>query len=246
MTAQSWLDEVQRQLAERGLPPSYIRRFMDELTDHLEDLKKETMRRDKTEDQLSQLGKPEDIAIAAAKAYRETLFFGRHPVIKFSVFAVSPAPIMLFTLVILLYAFKWFFIIGEKSGYYAYVTNCLANLDPSVLHWGTLLMVLTLPMTLLTLLYCGWVKRYYRWAKRSQIGKRWIWISSAMLAIGPILLLLRFNLEGDSAWRLGLGASILSWQFCVQLIGPLIVCLWFMRRTRGHSPDNTESVQAVA
>ena len=39
MANQPWLDEVRERLARQALPPSYIQRFMEELSDHLEDIK---------------------------------------------------------------------------------------------------------------------------------------------------------------------------------------------------------------
>ena len=83
-----WLDEVLARLARRGLPPNYVRRFAEELSDHLDDLKEENM--SKAVDVVSRLGKPEQVAEAAVTAYRRRSFLGRHPTAAFLVFAVSP------------------------------------------------------------------------------------------------------------------------------------------------------------
>ena len=45
MANQPWLDEVRQRLAKHALPPSYVQRFTEELSDHLEDLKEENMTR---------------------------------------------------------------------------------------------------------------------------------------------------------------------------------------------------------
>ncbi len=40
MGNQPWLDRVREQLLRQALPPSYVHRFLEELADHLEDLKR--------------------------------------------------------------------------------------------------------------------------------------------------------------------------------------------------------------
>ena len=66
MGNQPWLDRVRERLARQALPPAYIRRFTEELSDHLEDLKEESMETDA----LSRLGEPGQLANAAVAAYR--------------------------------------------------------------------------------------------------------------------------------------------------------------------------------
>ncbi len=86
MDSQPWLGKVRQRLAEHTLPPNYVQRFMEELTDHLEDLKEEGMDRNS----FSRLGEPEQVAEAAAIVYRRRSFLGRHPAAAFLVFGVSP------------------------------------------------------------------------------------------------------------------------------------------------------------
>ena len=102
MCNQPWLDRVRERLARQALPPAYIRRFMEELSDHLEDLKEESMEADI----YSRLGEPEQVAEAAAVTYRRRSFLGRHPAAAFLVFAVSPviSQYVLFLVFILLLA----------------------------------------------------------------------------------------------------------------------------------------------
>ena len=84
MDNQPWLDRVREQLARQALPPSYIKRFMEELTDHFNDLMEENMEGDV----VSQLGQPEQVAGAAAVAYRQHRFLGRHCWARVLVFGV--------------------------------------------------------------------------------------------------------------------------------------------------------------
>ena len=104
MGDQLWLDRVRERLARQALPSAYIRRFTEELSDHLEDLKEESMETDA----YSRLGEPEEVAEAAVIAYRRRSFLGRHPVAAFLVFAVSPVITLYATLFVFLVALSVF------------------------------------------------------------------------------------------------------------------------------------------
>lgn len=98
MGNQPWLDRVRERLVRQALPSAYIRRFMEELSDHLEDLKEESM----GADAHSRLGEPEQVAEATVVAYRRRSFLGRHPAAAFMVFAVSPVIAMYGMLIVFL------------------------------------------------------------------------------------------------------------------------------------------------
>jgi hypothetical protein len=83
-----WFEEVRERLLRRGLPPTYVQRFVAELADHFHDLKEETMGAEA--DLVSRLGEPAQVADAAVAAYRRRSFIGRHPAAAFLVFAISP------------------------------------------------------------------------------------------------------------------------------------------------------------
>jgi hypothetical protein len=99
MENQPWLNRVRERLARQLLPPSYVQRFMEEFSDHLEDLKEEGM-----EAASSRLGEPEQVADNAVVAYRRRSFLGRHPVAAFLVFAISPVVAWCIVLALLLAA----------------------------------------------------------------------------------------------------------------------------------------------
>ena len=99
-----WLDDVRERLADKRLPPKYVRRLLDELSEHLEDLKEENMSTEANA--YSRLGEPEQVAQAAIITYRRHSFLGRHPVATFLVFAVSPI-VPLVALVVLVGALVW-------------------------------------------------------------------------------------------------------------------------------------------
>ena len=268
MANQPWLDEVQRQLAENGLPPSYIRRFMDELADHLEDLKEETMSKETNHfgsalphqrantspaeyggrnetSHLSQLGEPSEIANAATIAYRQRTFFGRHPIAKFLVFGVSPVFAMILGFILVTTSFGIFELICQKCGIHLTHQDYLGGLDPSALNWGMSILSTILPAGILTLLYC-------KWAKRSNLSKRWMLASCCLLAVVAMSLFQRVTCSdtpGKSQYAIGMMLSskptLLQW---VQLLTPLAAGLWFMRRTREKQTDtdDQETLQAAA
>ncbi len=86
MDDQPWLNRVRQRLAKHVLPPNYVERVVEELADHLDDLKEESTEADA----YSRLGSPEQVAEAAVVAYRRRNFLGRHPLAAFLVFAISP------------------------------------------------------------------------------------------------------------------------------------------------------------
>jgi len=88
MANQPWLDDLHERLAQHALPQTYIRRFMEEVSDHFQDITEENM---STEANVySRLGEPAQVAKAAVTSYRRRSFIGRHPMAAFLVFAVSP------------------------------------------------------------------------------------------------------------------------------------------------------------
>ncbi|MGA2258845.1 MAG: hypothetical protein ABSG53_29610 [Thermoguttaceae bacterium] len=112
MANPSWLDDVRKRLLRQELPLVYVQRFMEELTDHLDDLKEQSMEADA----ISRLGKPDQVAEAAVTAYQRRRFFGGHPAAAFLVFGVSP-PVSLFALVAIAAGAMWVF---DESGDHAY------------------------------------------------------------------------------------------------------------------------------
>jgi hypothetical protein len=57
-----WLDKVRERLARQALQRNYMQRFMEELSDHLDDLKEENMESDAT----SRMGEPEQVPTNSA------------------------------------------------------------------------------------------------------------------------------------------------------------------------------------
>lgn len=232
MPNRPWLEEVQKRLAESDLPPAYIRRFMEELVDHFEDITEETMRKEASVS--SRLGEPGQIADAAVVAYKQRTFFGRHPSAKLWVFGVSPMAAMLSVFVLACLGVAAIGEICEKCGVRLADKSHLGGVDPVTLGWGGSLFTTILPAALLTILYCGFAKRF-------DISKRWMLASCGVLALVamlPFQSVALSDMPGKSLWTIGLVLPP-SLPQCVQLLVPLAVGLWFVRSSgKRLSPED--------
>jgi len=168
MDNQPWLDSVREQLARHRLPPSYVQRFTEELSDHLEDLNENGLEADAS----SRLGEPKQVAAAAVAAYRRRSFLGRHPVAAFLVFAISPVMSMEILL------FVSMFLQGVFSGRHT------VNFQED--HWMLSLMVLVCST------FAGCL--YGELAMWLGISRKWTLASCAVL--GAIATLLELGFAG--------------------------------------------------
>jgi hypothetical protein len=239
MASQPWLDRVRQRLVENRLPPAYVRRFMDELADHLQDITEETM---STETNVSsRLGEPNQVANAAADAYRRT-FWARHASAALLVFGVSPLVALLGLFVLSLVGLLGVFWILERLGVDMHAMH-LERLEPaaSVVIRGLLsLAIVVLPGLLASVFYC-------KLARRLNIGRKWMLLSCVVLAAvaaTPVFQVHLSAVPGHSNLACGLGVTVptsvaelwhwVVWLFgqqSVQFIPPLLVGFWFLRRS---------------
>ena len=264
MANQPWLEQVERQLTGSKLPPAYIRRFMDELADHFEDITEDTMsnetsvllrlneleqdatvlsRLGELEQEatvLSRLGEPEQVADAAVVTYQRRTFFGRHPAAKLLVFGISPAAAMLLVFILACFGVIAFGTICEKCGVRLADQDYLGRLDPAALSWGFSLVTTILPAALLTIVYCGCARRF-------SLSKKWMLASCGVLAFVamlPIQSILLSDAPGKSMWTIGLELPPNLLQ-CVQLVVPIAVGLWFVLRPSEQRPQEDQLRMAV-
>ena len=224
-----WLEEVKQRLVESDLPPAYIRRFMDELADHFEDITEDTM--SKETNVLSRLGEPNQVADAAVIAYKQRTFFGRHPLAKFCVFGISPMAAMCVVFVVACLGVMAVGNICEKCGVRLADKSHLGGIDPAVLGWGFAIVTTILPASLLTFLYCGFARRF-------EINKKWMFTSCCVLALFamlPFQSIVLSDIPGKSLWTIGLGFPPGLLQY-VQLLVPLAIGLWSLRRSNRRVP----------
>jgi hypothetical protein len=230
MASLPWLDDVAARLASLGLPLAYVQRFTEELSDHLQDLMEENM--STGSEMVARLGRPEQVADAAAVAYRERTYLGRHPAAAFLVFAVSPivslvllaalggAAVVAVGMLGRAFGAKWEFA-ADQSGFGMAQVLCLA----------TVLVTIVIPSLLASVLYC-------KLATRLCLGRKWIIVSAAVLAVMCSLCsscVTFSSMPGQSTLSFGLGFPPHIPQL-LQLVVPVAVAWWFLRRTREQTP----------
>jgi hypothetical protein len=205
---------------------------MEELSDHLQDITEENM---STEAKVcSRLGNPEQVAEAAATTYRRRSFLGQHPTAAFLVFAVSPVAIQFVFYFICLLAAKalvQFGFFGDPHG--KFVMPSPFTLD-AVSNVGSFIFIV-FPAILATILYC-------KLAKRLGFGKKWMFVSSIVLALMSVLPCWYVCFHMDAAGHPIVRAAIAipsprDWydnncllMLLIQISAPLAICWWFMRR----------------
>jgi hypothetical protein len=116
MPGQPWLEALRGDLARRGLPPGYVKRFLRELEDHVEDISQEqeeimrtdaqgtTMESNAALSVEERLGGREQLAEQAVAEFQRANFAGRHPVWTFLV-APIPAALIAWVLFYVVFVF---------------------------------------------------------------------------------------------------------------------------------------------
>jgi hypothetical protein len=221
-----WLEKVRELLARHALPPAYIRRFMDELADHIQDIMEENM---STVANIGfRLGEPEFVAESAAAAYRRRSFIGRHPWAAFFVFAISPIVsfVAIEAIVICLFAIAVSLFGEEKAFLFAQKIGIVGE---AVVPYLLAFFTVAIPSLILSVVYC-------RLAKRLCIRKKWMCASCISLSTFAALLCwsVKFSdTPGQNALMLGLWLPGLSgWMPSLRSLGqcilPLVIGVWFL------------------
>ncbi|MCE5302136.1 MAG: hypothetical protein LLF97_03385 [Planctomycetaceae bacterium] len=238
-----WLDEVLRRLAEHHLPATYVQRFTEELSDHLEDFQEDLM--DAKSDVVSRLGNPATVAQAAVASYRQRSFLGRHPTASLLVFGVLP--IVWTTILGLLSCFLITIAIAGTDDLLQQLvlgdkTSPPGTFTLTAIRWLFGVVSVMIPTALVSMVHC-------RLVERLALGRKWMVVCCFVLAILAVLpywcVRVKTGPQGDYSLLVGVGVSISGpfsgWHFSfsvlqvVQLLVPLAVGGWFWWRTRAAS-----------
>jgi len=192
-------------------------------------------------DTQSRLGEPKQVAEAAVTAYKRRSYLGRHPLAALLVFGVSPV-VSLVALMAL-----GFLPLGacEELGHH-YLAS-LRQFEPfasAIVPYLMSLWTVVIPCILAAILYC-------RLARRLGVGQRWALLSCVTLALLVAMLSCSARisaLPGKSALMYGiwnpcdfLSITKLGWfvrwvffspRQLIQLLVPLAIGWWFIRRNR--------------
>jgi hypothetical protein len=228
MANHPWLDDVRNQLAKHALPPAYIRRFMDELSDHFQDITEENM---STEANVnSRLGEPQLVANSAVTVYRRRSFLGRHPTAAFVVFALSPIVSLIVIEAIAIFLFiSAVYLIGEDKTFD--FTRKIGLIGQSLVPYILAFLTVVIPSVFLSILYC-------KLAKRLCIRKRWMLMSCVSIATVAMLLCWSATFSdtpGKNCLQCGIWIPAWSgWTPPLRNLGqcllPLAIGCWFIRR----------------
>lgn len=225
MDAQRWLRELRADLARRRLPPLYVERFVEELSDHLTDLMEDRMSTDAQDLRgvFDRLGSPGQVAASAATQYRRARFSRRHPVLMFVLLPVLSLPVLwALSIVGLVLLTKLF---GIESG--KVVTSSVVWQWANACVPFVVVALMTIPVSLAAAFFC-------RLAHKAGVDWKWSLAACGLLAVIGGLAVTQFVLPTNvsrGALSFGFGVSTHpSASQVLQFLLPLAIGAWFAWR----------------
>lgn len=234
MASQPWFRELQARLASQGLPRHYVQRLVEEMTDHFQDLKEETM--GQLAEPYARLGEPQQIADAAVAAYRRRSWIARHPTMAFLVFAVSPI------LSLVASCFVGVLLLALAAHGLGFIDENGQHLGSSAAAW----LVYLLPVVTIVLPAAALTAAYYGLARWAGTGRRWMLVSCLVISVLAGVTMCSVTLSdtpGQSTLTYGLGLPS-GWHM-LQALAPLTLGVWLWRRTRGPWLGHVSTSEAI-
>ena len=243
MDSRQWREALRVDLRRQNLPPAYIERLIEELTDHSIDLQTENPSMD-AHNALHCLGDTQQLAIAASHEFRSRTFAGRHPWLTFVVAPFAFVPVVFAALVIgaigLIYAlstvFDW--IMGDSLPTLTKATE--ATIEAWCV-WGFESYVRFVPFVVAAWLFC-------RWGQRNNM-RHWALAACSIVALFAGILVTSSTLSsGDQTrgtWVIGFALHPNLRQF-FQLAVPLVVAAWLLLRLPKIAPQSSTASDASA
>jgi hypothetical protein len=229
MDSQRWRECLIEQLRQQRLPPSYIGRLVEELTDHAADLREENASMDPQET-LGSLGTTRDLAVTAGREFRRRTFSSRHPWITFVFGPVAVVPVLFVSLIAGTCGVMWLIAIIAEEFWGTWPEAPLTATELKIDKWSMWCFdayVRFAPFAVATLLYC-------RWARRTE-SQQWGFVASAIVAAAAGFTVTKMiPSAGENP-----GMSIIGLNFnptlrqLVQAIVPLAIAAWLLRRMPG-------------
>jgi hypothetical protein len=228
MNRQSWPEELRHKLREQDLPPAYINRLVEELSDHLIDSQTETSSME-AQNALCRLGSSDQIAAAATHEFRRRTFAGRHPWLTFVVAPFAFVPLLFVSLILALFAVAW--ILGTTVEWLNVPESWLSPSPAthSRIEWWILtaydFYVRFIPFVLAAWIFC-------RLGRGS--GLRW-WpvIACSIVALTAGFLFTKCvpaNGDKPGMWIIGLATHFHGGRQVIQLLVPLAIAVWMLLR----------------
>jgi len=229
-TPRAWREELIRELTRRKIPRAWQARLLEELDDHLSDLKEKRMSTT-TEPFPSpegRLGRPHEIAAAAAAEYRKLGFFARRPVLTYFVGPLVMVPVAFVAFLFLFFLF--FFTAGlALEGIMSIVgAEPPHDMNPTANGIANALVLSTrfVPFAFFAWMFCHFARRH---------GRGWRCVLSACTVVAVYAGLFSIALQaptGQDNGSLTMGLAIPPQQLTnfLQAAVPLAVGLLFIWR----------------
>jgi hypothetical protein len=172
MVSPAWREELKEELVRQELPPSYIERLVQELSDHFNDVMEESMSMEAEKSSLAteRVGQPSRLAAAAVTEYHKRAYTRKYPVVTFAILPVLLLAVLL--------AVLW-----AGMGVAAYVADevvGIGDLPTSHLYLRALsdgtTGVMLAPLVVIAMIFC-------RLARNNGPNWRWPMLTTGILAI---------------------------------------------------------------
>jgi hypothetical protein len=230
------LEQLVREMRRRGLPRPYIQRYVEELSDHINDFVEERSNAMSKEahgstDLPPRIGDPIRLAQVAAAEYRRANFWGRHPIVTF---LLAPIPLVVVAW-IAVFVLGMLIMSGRAESGDGADSWSIAAIWASIV-WFRVASVI--PPALVALLLCYLARRG---------GLSWRWSLAACLLVAIVAGLFRGQLElprsmSRGQLSLGFGFGLAGWfQQLLQFSLPLATGLGFALRMAKQPADSTSA-----
>lgn len=220
MDARPWLETLRRELARQNLPPFYVERLVEELSDHFTDFMEDRMSTDAKDlrSVASHLGTVRDIAAAAHSEFRKTTFWGRHPIVSFVLLPILALPaVWAVSFIVVLLTAK---LLGFESG---------GSPSQAMTEWaewampGVLFAALFAPVVAVAALVC-------RLGQRAGVNWKWTVCACSIVAVIGGMAIANIVLpsgaaQGKMTFGFGLSQSPSLAQI-LQFVAPLSIGIW--------------------
>jgi hypothetical protein len=243
MDSRQWCDKLRCDLRRQNLPPAYIDRLVEELSDHLLDTQTETTSMD-AQNAFARLGSADTIAAAASHEFRRRTFAGRHPWLMFVVAPFAFIPLLFTSLLLALFAVAWmidttveWLIMPESELWTSKAAQAQAE-------WW-ILSAFDTYVRFIPFIAASWI--FCRWGRRNNM-RWWPLVACTIVAITSGFLFTKsVPATGDKPglWMIGLATRFEARQF-VQLLVPLAVGAWMLFKLPRRLSPTPGTPRAVA
>ena len=233
MDSRHWPDELRHKLQMQNLPPAYIDRLVEELSDHVLDTQSETTSMD-AQNALNRLGSTDQIAAAATHEFRRRTFAGRHPWLTFVALPVAFVPLLFVSSILALFAIYWVAMTTLEWLIEPVPLFSLSEATQTRVEWWILAAfdsyVRFVPFAIAAWMFC-------RWGRRSDM-RWWPLVTCTIVALTAGFLYTKsIPASGDKPgmWFVGLATHFEQRQV-IQLLVPLTVAAgMLLRLPRGQN-----------